>query len=238
VPKAAPAAAVARELTDTGGSSAKATIPGITPEWDAYVNVSALLLGETHMSHVTRMNELTDNGGSSAQANIPGITPEWDACVNVSASLLGETHMSHVTRMDDLTDTGGMGWLRLVGSLKLNVSFAKEPYKRDYILQQRPMIVRSLLIVATPYLGITPVMSDTYESNHTCEWVTSHVRMSQHYSRHHSWVRHIWVTSHTWMSHVSRLNESRDTYECVTHMNASAPLQEVVLRECDRNKYK
>jgi len=77
--------------------------------------------------------------------------------------------MSHVTRMDDLTDTGGMGWLRLVGSLKLNVSFAKEPYKRDYILQQRPMIVRSLLIVATPYLGITPVMSDTYESNHTCE---------------------------------------------------------------------
>jgi len=30
-----------------------------------------------------------------------------------------------------------MGWLRLVGSLKLQVSFAKEPYKRDYILQKR-----------------------------------------------------------------------------------------------------
>jgi len=28
-------------------------------------------------------------------------------------------------------------WLRLVGSLKLNVSFAKEPYKREYILQKR-----------------------------------------------------------------------------------------------------
>jgi len=28
-----------------------------------------------------------------------------------------------------------MGCLRLVGSLKLQVSFAKEPYKRDYILQ-------------------------------------------------------------------------------------------------------
>ena len=26
-----------------------------------------------------------------------------------------------------------MGWLRLVGSFKLQVSFAKEPYKRDYI---------------------------------------------------------------------------------------------------------
>ena len=45
-----------------------------------------------------------------------------------------------------------MGWLRLVGSLKLHVSFAKEPYKRDYILQKRPVILRRLLIVATPYL--------------------------------------------------------------------------------------
>ena len=44
-----------------------------------------------------------------------------------------------------------MGWLRLVGSLKLQVSFAKEPYKRDDILQKRPIILRSLLNVATPY---------------------------------------------------------------------------------------
>jgi len=29
------------------------------------------------------------------------------------------------------------------------LSFAKEPYKRDYILQKRPIILRSLLIVAT-----------------------------------------------------------------------------------------
>jgi len=43
-----------------------------------------------------------------------------------------------------------MGRLRLVASLKLFVSFAKEPYsKRDDILQQR-LILRSLLIVATP----------------------------------------------------------------------------------------
>jgi len=44
-----------------------------------------------------------------------------------------------------------MEWLRLVDSFKLKVSFAKEPYKRDYILQKRPMILRSLVIVATPY---------------------------------------------------------------------------------------
>jgi len=38
----------------------------------------------------------------------------------------------------------------IVGSLKVKVSNAKEPYKRDDILQKRPMILRSLLIVATP----------------------------------------------------------------------------------------
>ena len=43
-----------------------------------------------------------------------------------------------------------MGWLHVVGFLKLQVSFAKEPYERDDFLQKRPKISRSLLIVATP----------------------------------------------------------------------------------------
>jgi len=40
-----------------------------------------------------------------------------------------------------------------IGSLKLQVSFAKDPYKRDYIMQKRPMNLRSLLIEATPYVS-------------------------------------------------------------------------------------
>ena len=48
-----------------------------------------------------------------------------------------------------------MGWLRLVGSLKLQVSFAKEPCKSDYILRKRPVILRSLLIVTTSYTHIS-----------------------------------------------------------------------------------
>jgi len=40
-----------------------------------------------------------------------------------------------------------MGWPRWIGSLKLLVSFAKEPCKRDCSLQKRPLILRSLLIV-------------------------------------------------------------------------------------------
>ena len=48
----------------------------------------------------------------------------------------------------------GMGWLRSGGSSKLHVSFAKEPYEKDDILQKRPMILRNLLIVGTPYVYI------------------------------------------------------------------------------------
>jgi len=43
-----------------------------------------------------------------------------------------------------------MGWLRSVGLIKLYVSFANEPYKRDDILQKRPIIPWMLLTVATP----------------------------------------------------------------------------------------
>jgi len=57
-----------------------------------------------------------------------------------------------------------MGWLRLVGSLKLQVSFAKEPYKRDYILEKRPIVLRRLLIVVTPYRRET-------------EWVESYIHV-------------------------------------------------------------
>ena len=46
---------------------------------------------------------------------------------------------------------GRMGWLRLVGSLKSYVSFAEYSLFYRALLQKRPMIVRSLRIVATPY---------------------------------------------------------------------------------------
>jgi len=43
-----------------------------------------------------------------------------------------------------------MGWLRLVESIKLLVSFAEYSLFYRALLQKRPMILRSLLIVATP----------------------------------------------------------------------------------------
>jgi len=70
-----------------------------------------------------------------------------------------------------------MRWLRLVGSLKLQVSSSKEPYKRDYILQKRPIILRSLLIVATPYVHINMVYI-------VCRIHRAHVQRVQIYTLH------------------------------------------------------
>ena len=47
-----------------------------------------------------------------------------------------------------------MGLLRLVGSLKLQVSFAEYSLFFRAPLQKRPVILRSLLIVATPYVYV------------------------------------------------------------------------------------
>ena len=52
--------------------------------------------------------------------------------------------MSILEHTWQLPRCGAMGWLRLVGSLKLQVTFAKEPYQRDYILQKRPKFLREL----------------------------------------------------------------------------------------------
>jgi len=61
-----------------------------------------------------------------------------------------------------------MGWLRLVGSLKLQVSFAEYSLFYRALLQKRPIILRSLLTKATPY--------STHQDKHT-----PHIRVSYTY---------------------------------------------------------
>ena len=45
---------------------------------------------------------------------------------------------------------GAMGWLRLVGSFKSQVSFAGYNLFYRALLQKKPIILRSLLVIATP----------------------------------------------------------------------------------------
>jgi len=53
-----------------------------------------------------------------------------------------------------LESHGVMGWLRLVGSSKLWVSLAEYSLFCRALLQKRHIILRSLLIVATPYMAL------------------------------------------------------------------------------------
>jgi len=52
-----------------------------------------------------------------------------------------------------------MGWLRFMGSLKAKVSFAEYRLFYRALLQKRPLILRSLLIVATPYPDLLSYLS-------------------------------------------------------------------------------
>jgi len=53
-------------------------------------------------------------------------------------------------------DRKAIGWLRLVGSFKLLVSFAEYRLFYRALLQKRPIIWRSLLVEATPWNAISP----------------------------------------------------------------------------------
>jgi len=82
---------------------------------------------------------------------------EFSGCIaHVKQSSKSNGHwtiftISHRYFFGILSTSIGMGWLRLVDSLKLQVSFAE--YRQFYraLLQKRPIVLRSLLIEATPY---------------------------------------------------------------------------------------
>jgi len=63
-----------------------------------------------------------------------------------------------------------MGWLRLVGSLKLLISLAEYRLFNRALLQKRPIIWRSVLIVATPYFAVDGSLIHGSRSQHW--WVS------------------------------------------------------------------
>ena len=103
-----------------------------------------------------------------------------------------------------------MGWLRLVGSLKLQVSFAEYHLFYRALLQKRPMILRSLQVVATPQLKhsdlllIWPCVSTIINEKSQLVWVgILHLNI---------WPHFIWISGHILFIHV-------DSCECVSCMS-------------------
>jgi len=97
-----------------------------------------------------------------------------------------------------------MGWLWLVGSIKLQVSFAKETYKRDDILQKRPIILSILLTVATPYVIYIARVKETchkYECGMSALATLRRVPLG--------------VMSYAWRKHVTYVHMYTYIYECI-----------------------
>ena len=139
--------------------------------------------------------------------------------------VMSHVWMSHVTYMNESCHiyewVMSHVWMRIHTGRQtheevLYRTFAKEPYKRDYILQKRP---------ANSYRTPEWVMF-------IYEWVMSHIWMSHvthmNASCHtyecvmsHIWMCHVWMRP-VWMRHVTHMNVSRmdascHTYKCVMY---------------------
>ena len=73
-------------------------------------------------------------------------------CYSVCLDYFLWSNKSNIQRCSACCRVCGMGWLRLVGSLKLYVSFAEIRLFYRVFLQKRPIILKSLLIVANLFL--------------------------------------------------------------------------------------
>ena len=119
-----------------------------------------------------------------------------------------------------------MGWLRWVGSLKLQVSFAEYSLFYRALLQKRPTILRCLLMVATPphmadaictirWLR-TEIMRLVYMCAMTylicVPWLSHVYAITQSYLCHHAlncvpWLIHMCAMTHSHVCH--------DSFTCV-----------------------
>jgi len=105
-------------------------------------------------SHVTQIIE-------SCHTSMSHVTYQWIMSRINESRHIHPWHRTMHTPCYDLwhRPMSHMGWLRLVDSLKLYVSFAECSLFHRTLLQKRPVIWRSLLIVATPCHADQQVMS-------------------------------------------------------------------------------
>ena len=123
-----------------------------------------------------------------------------------------------------------MGWLRLVGSLKLSVSSTEYSLFCRALLQKRPIILRSLLIVATPYL--------CYRACICVAWLSHICDMTHSYIRHDSFIYvtrliHICDMTHSYMWHDSYIYATWLVLRCLTCVHTWETWQSVHTCEND-----
>jgi len=110
-----------------------------------YLSTSLSIYPSIYLSLCTYLSSYVSTYGVAAISRLLKITALF---CKISSFLQGsfakETYIFRVMYLP-------IGWLRLVGSLKLQLSFAEYSFFYRALLQKRAIILRSLLIVATPY---------------------------------------------------------------------------------------
>ena len=119
---------------------------GSSQEWDTTFEAHMRVLGD--VGGVVWVYENTFH--KTLQTFHLGVWKDFSSQKNVNESSQEWVYVIHIDTRPVLLY---MGWLRLVSSLKLQVSFAKEPYQKDDILQKRPIISKGLLMIASVYFG-------------------------------------------------------------------------------------
>jgi len=130
----------------------------------------------------------------------PPLSRQFSLALIVARSLSlshAHTHLFCSSTPSPTIATTIMGWLRLVGSFKLQVSFAKEPYKRDYILQNKCALILQLYSIF-PHDGDhnywVPLLSPSISLSRSrvlslsslvawtscCLWVSTHIHLDNY----------------------------------------------------------
>jgi len=132
------------------------------------------------------------------------LTPYTHTCTYINLYAFLQPTSPTSTKPQRPCDTD-MGWPWFVGFLKLLISFAKEPYKRDDIPQKRPTILRSLLIEATPYQTPRHCTHHTHTHTHPNMWVHAYIYIHI-YTHVHT---HAHTYTHTFLPPTSPTSPSR-----------------------------
>jgi len=140
----------------------------VTSEWVMSPIDESCQIWMSHVSHKWVMSQM--NTSCHTYAGL------WELVTHVGVmSHTNESCHIYLTQMSRVTYKCIMGWLRLVGSLKLCVSFAEYSFFYRALLQKRPMILRSLLILATPYVTWMFALENFSQMYESCLTQMTHV---------------------------------------------------------------
>ena len=128
--------------------------------------------------------------------------------------------MSRSSSTDLWSSFADMGWLWLVGCLKIQVSFAEYSLFYRALLQKRPMVLGSLLIVAiscqTPlfHRDVTQLSRRLNTYCNTLQHATTHGNTLQHTATHYNTLQHTATHCNTLQHTAAHCN----TLICITRL--------------------